>query len=173
MAAGYALAWAFVCIPFMISFFFLNSNATRKKLTWRQAFIKAYMSRGERRRIDRNLSSRNTRTGSWAWTSLMQRAQSSLNSVLSRTSTPRRDMRSNDESNARTTTKNDQSSTNPTQVSAPAEKLSSTNPHLPDDMKEAEGSNTLQRPQQEEYLATDGDDEEKCEEEQKGSSRLR
>ena len=34
-----------------------------ENLTWRQAFIKAYMSRGERRRTDRNLSSGNTRTG--------------------------------------------------------------------------------------------------------------
>jgi hypothetical protein len=46
-----------------------------------------------------------------------------------------------------------------------------SNPHLADDMKEAEGSNTMPRPQQEEFLATDGDDEEKCEE-QKTSSRL-
>jgi len=87
MAAGYALAWAFVHIPFMISFFFINSNATlilnaclgplqglfnflvfmspkvrnakrpirgRRNLTWRQAFIKAYMSRGAKRRTGRS-----------------------------------------------------------------------------------------------------------------------
>jgi hypothetical protein len=39
-------------------------------------------------------------------------------------------------------------------------------------MKEAEGnSNNAMRPQQEEFLATDGDDEEKCEE-QKALSHL-
>ena len=43
------------------------------------------------------------------------------------------------------------------------EKLTLSNPHLADDMKEAEGNNAM-RPQQEGLLATDGDDEEKCEE---------
>jgi hypothetical protein len=200
MATGYALAWAFVFIPFMIPFFFLNSNATLilascltplqglfnvlafmspkvrsakqprrgENLTWRQAFIKAYMSRGERRRTGRNLSSGNsTRTGSWA--SWKQRVQRSLNSLLSRTSSTR-DMRSN-QSNA-CTTENDQSSPNQKQGSAPAEKSTSSNPpHLANDMKNVEGNNEMLRPQQEELLATDGDDEEKCEE-QYASSRL-
>ena len=134
-------------------------------MTWRQAFIKAYMSRGEKRRTGINLSSGNIRTGSSvsAW---KQRVQMSLKSLLPRTSA--RDMRSN-ESNARTTT-NDQSSTNPKQVTAPAEKLTSSNPHLADDTKEAEGNNAM-RPHQQEFLATDGDDEEECEE-QKAPSRL-
>jgi hypothetical protein len=191
MATGYALAWAFVFIPFAIAFFFLKSDATlilascltplqglfnflvfmspnvrsakqprrgNKNLTWRQAFIKAYMSRGERRRAGRNLSSVNTRTGNRvsAW---KQRVQRSLKSLLSRTRSTR-DTRSN-QSNACTT--NDQSSTNKKQFSAPAEKLTLSNPHLADDMKEAEGNNAM-RPQQEGLLATDGDDEEKCEE---------
>jgi hypothetical protein len=174
MAAGYALAWAFVCIPFMISFFFLNSNATRKKLTWRQAFIKAYMSRGERRRIDRNLSSRNTRTGCRV-SEWMQRVQKYLNSLRSRTST-RDTTRSskNNESNARTT--KDHQRSDPEPISGPAEKLPLSNPHLAadGDMKEAEGNSTnnAMRPQQQqELLATDGDDEEKCEE-QKTLSHL-
>jgi hypothetical protein len=194
MATGYALAWAFVWIPFIIGTSILHqSHATamlisflsplqglfnflvfmspkvrnakrpirgRKNLTWRQAFIKAYMSRGEKRRMGRNLSSGNTRTGSRvsAWTQSVHR---SLKSFLLRTST--RDTRSNVESNACTTT-NDQSSTNRKQISAPAEKLTSSNPHLPDDMKEAEGNNAMRPHQQKEFLATDGDDEEKCEE---------
>ena len=92
-----------------------------------------------------------------------------MKSFLLRTST--RDTRSNVESNACTTT-NDQSSTNDRkQISAPAEKLTSSNPHLPDDMKEAEGNNAMSPHQQKEFLATDGDDEEKCEE-QKAPSRL-
>ena len=194
MATGYALAWAFVFIPFMIPFFFLNSNATLilascltplqglfnvlafmspkvrsakqprrgKSLTWCQAFIKAYMSRGERRRTGRNLSSGNmTRTGG-SWASLKQRVQRSLNSLLSRTSSTR-DTRSN-QSNA-CTTKNDQSSPNQKQGSAPAEKSASSNPpHLANGMKAVDGNNVMLRPQQEELLATDGDDEEKCEE---------
>jgi len=197
MAAGYALAWTLVWIPFMIAFFFLNSNATAilntclnplqglfnflvfmspkvrsakqprrgENLSWRQAFIKAYMSRGERRKTGRNLSSGNTRTGSRvsAW---KQRVQRSLNSLLSRTRSTR-DTRSN-QSNACTT--NDQSSPNQKQLSAPAEILTSSNPHLADDMKNAEGIITT-RPQQQDLLATDGDDEEKCEE-QKASYHL-
>jgi hypothetical protein len=87
-----------------------NAKRLRRgeNMTWRQAFIKAYMSRGEKRRTGINLSSGNIRTGSSvsAW---KQRVQRSLKSLLPRTSA--RDMRSN-ESNARTTT-NDQSSTNP------------------------------------------------------------
>jgi hypothetical protein len=80
-------------------------------------------------------------------------------------------MRSN-ESNAPTTSKNDQSSTNQKQVSAPAKKLTSSNPHLADDMKAAEGNNTIRpQEQQEELFATDGDDEEKCKE-QEAPSRL-
>jgi hypothetical protein len=194
MATGYALAWTLVWIPFMIVVFIHGSQATeilnacltplqglfnflvfmspkvrnakrpirgRKNLSWRQAFIKAYMSRGEKRRTGRNLSSRNTRTVSRvsAW---MQRVHRPLKSFLLRTST--RDTRSNVESNACTTT-NDQSSTNDRkQISAPAEKLTSSNPHLPDDMKEAEGNNAMRPHQQKEFLATDGDDEEKCEE---------
>ena len=93
MAAGYALAWAFVNIPVIMVVFkshaieillafltplqglfnflvFMSPKVRSAKqprrgenLTWRQAFIKAYMSRGERRRTDRNLSSGNTRTG--------------------------------------------------------------------------------------------------------------
>jgi hypothetical protein len=144
----------------------------RKNLTWRQAFIKAYTSRGERRKTGRNLRSRNTRAGSRlsAW---KQRVRRSLKSFLSRTrSTTRRDTRSN-ESNAACLPKNVQSNTTPKQVSAPAaEKLTSINPHLADgDMKDVEGNNTMRPQQQEEFLATDGDDEEKCEE-QKALSHL-
>jgi hypothetical protein len=133
----------------------------RKNLTWRQAFIKAYTSRGERRKTGRNLRSRNTRAGSRlsAW---KQRVRRSLKSFLSRTrSTTRRDTRSN-ESNAACLPKNVQSNTTPKQVSAPAaEKLTSINPHLADgDMKDVEGNNTMRPQQQEEFLATDGDDEE-------------
>jgi len=141
-----------------------------ENLSWRQAFIKAYMSRGERRRTGRNLSSGNTRTASRvsAW---KQRVQRYFNSILSR---PRstRDTRRSNESNARTASKNDQSSTNQKQVSAPAEKLTSSNPHLADYMKDAEGNNTIRpQEQQEELFATDGDDEEKCKE-QEAPSRL-
>ena len=120
------------------------------------------MSRGERRRTGRNLSSGNmTRTGG-SWASLKQRVQRSLNSLLSRTSSTR-DTRSN-QSNA-CTTKNDQSSPNQKQGSAPAEKSASSNPpHLANGMKAVDGNNVMLRPQQEELLATDGDDEEKCEE---------
>ena len=138
-------------------------------MSWRQAFIKAYMSRGERRRTGRNLSSESTRTFSRvsAW---KQRVHNFLKSLLSRTRRTR-DMRSN-ESNAPTTSKNDQSSTNQKQVSAPAEKLTSSNPHLADYMKDAEGNNTIRpQEQQEELFATDGDDEEKCKE-QEAPSRL-
>jgi hypothetical protein len=142
MATGYALAWAFVFVPFMIAFFFLNSNATAilascltplqglfnflafispkvrnakkprrgENLTWRQALIKAYMSRGEKRKTGRNLSSGNTRTGSTT-----SRVLSFLKSLVLRTSL--RDTRSN-ESNAFTT--NHQSSSKPEQDSAPA-----------------------------------------------------
>jgi hypothetical protein len=123
----------------------------RKKLTWRQAFIKAYMSRGERRKTGRNLSSGNTRTVSWvsAW---KQRVQRSLKSLLSRTRSTR-DTRSN-ESNAACLTKNIQSNTAP-----------KINPLLADgDTKDVEGNNTMRPQQQEEFLATNGDDEEKCEE---------
>ena len=99
----------FNCLVFM-SPKVRNAKRLRRgeNLTWRQAFIKAYMSRGERRRTGRNLSSGNIRTGSRvsAW---KQRVQRTLKSLLPRTNA--RDMRSN-ESNARTTT-NDQSSTNP------------------------------------------------------------
>ena len=121
-----------------------------ENLSWRQASIKAYMSRGDRRRTGRNLSSRNTRT------------------CTSRVSTWKQWV------HRFWTHSNDQSSTNPKQVSDPpaSDKLVPlSNPHLADDMKEAEGNNTMPRPQQEEFLATDGDDEEKCEE-QKTSSRL-
>ena len=203
MAAGYALAWAFVFVPFMIAFFIHESRATailnacltplqglfnflvfmspkvrnakrpirgRKNLSWhQQAFIKAYMSRGERRRrTGRNLSSGNTRTVSRvsAWMQSVQRYLKSLRS--SRTST-RDTTRSskNNESNARTTKNNQRS--DPEQISGPAEKATPSNPHLVADagdiMKEAEGnSNNAMRPphQQQELLATDGDDEEKC-----------
>ena len=77
----------------------------------------------------------------------------------------------NNESNARTA-KNHQSS-DPEQISGPPEKLTPSNLHLEDgDMKEAEGSsNNAMRPQQQELLATDGDDEEKCKE-QKALSHL-
>ena len=190
MAAGYALSWTFVFVPFRLPYFFHKSHATetlnsfltplqglfnflvlmsprvrnakrsireRKKLTWRQAFIKAYMSRGERRRIDRNLSSRNTRTGSWAslW---MQRVQRSLNSFLPRTSAP--------DSTSMTT--KDQSSNRPRQVRFTAEKLASSNPHLADDMKEAEENNAMRPQQEEEFLPMDGDDDEECKEQAKG-----
>jgi hypothetical protein len=177
MAAGYAFAWAFVFIPFMIVFFFHESHATEilhsclnplqglfnflvfmspkvrnakktrrgENLSWRQAFIKAYMARGERRRTGRNLSSGNTRTGSRvsAW---IKRVQRFLKSLLLRTST-RYTSKSNESNNVRMNT-NHQSS-NPEQDNAPAEKLPLSNPHLADgDMKDVEGNNTM-RPQQE------------------------
>ena len=56
----------------------------------------------------------------------------------------------------------------------PSEKLSSSNPHLQvaDDMKHVERKNTFISQQQEfVVINSDGDDEEKCEE-QKASSRL-
>ena len=206
MAAGYALAWAFVFIPFMISFFFINSNATktlnacleilhaclgplqglfnflvymspkvrnakrpirgRENLSWRQAFIKAFMSRGERRKTGRNLSSGNNRTVSKA-SAWKQSVKISLNSLRYSRTITRDTTRSS---------KNNESSTNArtTKISGPAGKLTPSNPHLADgDMKEAEGSsNNAMRPQQQqELLATDGDDEEKCEE-QKALSHL-
>ena len=136
-------------------------NAKRPRrgenLTWRQAFIKACMSKGDRRRTDRNLSSRNTRTGSWAslW---MQRVQRSLNSFLPRTSAP--------DSTSMTT--KDQSSNRPRQVRFTAEKLASSNPHLADDMKEAEENNAMRPQQEEEFLPMDGDDDEECKEQAKG-----
>ena len=126
------------------------------------------MSRGDRRRTGRNLSSRNTRTGSRALL-LTQRVQRSLKSLLLKTST--RDTRSKNESNAHITT-NDHSSNPWQQVRDPAEKLTSSNPHLADDMKEAEGNNVMIPQQQEEFLVTDGDDEEKCTKEQKALSHL-
>ena len=144
MAAGYALAWAFVCIPFILIVFLHESHVTlilhsclnplqglfdflvfmspkvrNAKRSRREGVIKAYMSRGERRRTERNLSSRNTRTAVRRVSAWNQRVQRSLKSLLSRTRITR-DTRSY-ESNA-WTTKNDQSSTNPNQVSAPAEK---------------------------------------------------
>jgi hypothetical protein len=148
-----------------------NAKRSRRgeNLTWHQAFIKAYMSRGERRRAGRNLSSGNNRTAGSRVSAWKQRVQRLMKSLLLRTST-RDTSRSNDESNNARITTNHQSS-NPEQDSDPAEKLPLSNPHLADDMKEAEGNNTMPRPQQEEFLATDGDDEEKCEE-QKPSSRL-
>ena len=152
MAAGYALAWTLVWIPFMIYFFlphesyelyilatslvplqglynflvFMSPKVRSAKqprrgeenLTWRQAFIKAYMSRGERRKTGRNLSSGNIRTGSRvsAW---KQRVQRFLKSLLLRTST-RDSSRNNESNNARTTT-NHQSSSNTEQDSAPSD----------------------------------------------------
>ena len=104
-------------------------------------------------RIERNLSSRNTRTGSRALL-LTQRVQRSLKSLLLKTST--RDTRSKNESNAHITT-NDHSSNPWQQVRDPAEKLTSSNPHLADDMKDdVEGNNTT-RPsqQQEEFLSAE------------------
>ena len=148
-----------------------------EKMTWCQAFIKAYMSRGERKRMGENLTSRNTRTGNSV--SLLQRIQRSLKSLLLRTRITR-ESRSN-ESNAHITT-NDQSS-NPRQVRFSAEKLPLSNPHLADDMnerlrrsylymKEAEGNNAMRPQQQEEFLAADGDDEEKCKEQKASLSHL-
>jgi len=138
----------------------------RKNLSWRQAFIKAYMARGERRKTGRNLSSGNTtRTGSRVST-WMQRIR-----TITRDTT--RSSKNNESSTNARTTKNHQSS-DPEQICGPAEKLTPSNPHLAadGDMKEAEGnSNNAMRPQQEEFLATDGDDEEKCEE-QKALSHL-
>jgi hypothetical protein len=198
MAAGYALAWAFVNIPFMILYYFHDSHATailnsclnplqglfnflvymspkvrnakrpirgRENLSWRQAFIKAYMSRGERRRTGRNLSSGNTtRTGSRVST-WMQRSR-----TITRDTT-RRSKNNESSTNARTT--KDHQSSDPEQISGPAEKSTPSNLHLEDgDMKEAEGSsNNATRPQQQELLATDGDDEDKCKE-QKALSHL-
>ena len=147
----------------------------RKNLTWRQAFIKAYMSRGDRRKTGRNLSSGNTRTGSRV-SEWKQRVKISLNSLRSsRTRSTRdttRSSKNNESTNARTT-KDDQSS-DPEQSSGPAEKSSPSSLHLEDgDMKEAEeNSNNAMIPQQQELLlATDGNDEEKCEE-QKALSHL-
>ena len=120
-------------------------------------------------RIDRNLSSRNTNRASGSIVSLLQRVRrSSLKSFLVRTSSHDR----SNESNAHITT-NDHSS-NPKQVGAPPEKLTSFYPHLADDMKDAEGnsSDAMSPQQQEEFLATDGDDEEKCTKEQKALSHL-
>jgi hypothetical protein len=129
----------------------------RKNLSWRQAFIKAYMARGERRKTGRNLSSGNTtRTGSRVST-WMQRIR-----TITRDTTR--------------SSKNNESSTNArtTKISGPAEKLTPSNPHLADgDMKEAEenSNNAMILQQKQELLATDGDDEEKCEE-QKALSHL-
>jgi hypothetical protein len=182
MATGYALAWTFVFIPFMIPFFLHESHVTliisacltplqglfnflvfmspkvrsakqprrgENFLTWHQAFIKAYMSRGLRRRTGRNLSSRNTRTGT-----ITSRLLSSLKSLLSRTKRTRV-TRSNVESNACTTT-NHQSSNPEQDTSAPTEKLTSSNPHLHGvaTMKEDEEDNRM-RPQQQESLVKD------------------
>ena len=89
-----------------------------ENLSWRRASIKAYMSRGERRKTGRNLSSGNIRTGSRvsAW---KQRVQRFLKSLLLRTST-RDSSRNNESNNARTTT-NHQSSSNTEQDSAPSD----------------------------------------------------
>jgi hypothetical protein len=126
------------------------------------------MSRGERKRMGENLTSRNTRTGNSV--SLLQRIQRSLKSLLLRTRITR-ESRSN-ESNAHITT-NDQSS-NPRQVRAPAEKLTLSIPHLADggDMKEVEGNNAIKSQQQEEFLTADGDDEEKCKEQKASLSHI-
>jgi hypothetical protein len=190
MATGYALAWAFVFIPFIIYVLLHESYATAilnscllplqglfnflvfmspkvrsakqprrgEHLSWRQAFIKAYMSRGERRKTGRNLRSRNTRTGSMV--SLPQSVQRFVKSILLRTST--RDTRSGESNNARTTT-NYQSSTNPKQDSDPSEKMAPfSNPRLnddvvADDMKEDVEDNR-KRPQHQELVT---DEEEK------------
>jgi hypothetical protein len=66
-----------------------------EKLNWCRPSIKAYMSRGERRRTGRILSSRNMHTGSRvsAW---KQRVQRFMKSLLLRTST-RDTSRSNEE----------------------------------------------------------------------------
>ena len=83
-------------------------NAKRPRrgenLTWCQAFIKAYMSRGERRRTGGILSSRNNRTAGSRVLSWNQRVQRSLKSLLSRTRSTRDTSRSNESNNARTTT---------------------------------------------------------------------
>jgi hypothetical protein len=198
MAAGYAFAWAFVFIPFMIFFWLHETYATlilaacltplqglfnflvfmspkvtnamrpirgRKNLTWRQGFIKAYMSRGERRRRTRgNLSSRNNRSAGSRISEWSQRVQRFMKSILLRTST-RDTSRSNESNNAPHITTNHPQSSNPEQDSAPAEKLPLSNPHLADhDMIEAEGNNTMRPQQQQEFLPADGDggdDEEK------------
>jgi hypothetical protein len=134
---------------------------------WRRASIKAYMSRGERKRMGENLTSRNTRTSNRV--SLLQREEISLKSLLSRTRITR-ESRSN-ESNVHITT-NDQSS-NPRQVRAPAEKLTLSNPHLVDgDMKETEGNNAMRPQKQENFLTVDGDDEEKCKEQKASLSHI-
>jgi hypothetical protein len=121
-------------------------------------------------RIDRNLSSRNTNRASGSIVSLLQRVRrSSLKSFLVRTSS--HDRRWSNESNAHITT-NDHSS-NPKQVGAPAEKLTSLYPHLADDMKEAEGSSDAMSPQQQEdFLATGSTDDEEKYKEQKAFSHL-
>jgi hypothetical protein len=85
--------------------------------------------------------------------------------------TTRRSKNNESSTNARTT--KDHQSSDPEQISGPAEKSTPSNLHLEDgDMKEAEGSsNNATRPQQQELLATDGDDEDKCKE-QKALSHL-
>ena len=76
-----------------------------------------------------------------------------MKSFLSRTRSTKRDTRSN-ESNAACLTKNIQSNTAP-----------KINPLLADgDMKDVEGNNTMRPQQQGEFSATNGDEEEKCEE---------
>ena len=140
MATGYALAWAFTWIPFMILVFLhesyekdmlvcltplrghfnvLEFMSPKVRSAKRSRRGENHMPRGERRRTGVNLSSRNTRTAVSRVSAWNQRVQRSLKSLLSRTRITR-DTRSY-ESNA-WTTKNDQSSTNPNQVSAPAEK---------------------------------------------------
>ena len=61
-----------------------RSRRGEENLTWRQAFIKAYMSRGERRRRTvRNTTSRNTRGSGISWQQRLQRF------LKNRTTTPR------------------------------------------------------------------------------------
>jgi hypothetical protein len=131
-----------------------------ENLSWRRASIKAYMSRGERRKTGRNLSSGNTRTCTSRVSVWKQRVQRFLKSLLIRTST-RDTSRSNESNNASTTT-NHQRSSNPEQDSAPSEKLMPlSNPHLhddvADDMKEDVEDNSM-RPQHQELVT---DEEEK------------
>ena len=108
MAIGYALAWSFVFIPYIMDtllrryyageilfacltplqglynfLVFLSpkvrsaKRSKRNKLTWGQAFIKAYMSKGERRRTEGNTRINSNRGN----LSLQQRFRNSLKSL--------------------------------------------------------------------------------------------
>ena len=128
-----------------------RSRRGEENLTWRQAFIKAYMSRGERRRRTvRNTTSRNTRGSGISWQQRLQRF------LKNRTTTPRDSI---NESSALHVTTNHQGHSNPEQDGAAAENLPSSNHFPADDLKDVE-ENTL-KPKE----LANTDEDEKCEEE--------